>query len=497
MSDFLTTERLGPQQSLTPEGFLIIRAVPLARTGPQLYSDQEIPIRGDARGQIVIDREPDEVFSPATIASLNGKPVTLDHPEDDVSPENYSEYAVGHVINPRRGSNARDNLLYGDLVITDPEAIEAIRSKDVREVSVGYRANYEQTGPGRGRQTNIIANHLALVADGRCGPACRIGDKAYFTKDNGMNNLGRGGKAAFLPGDWGRGRDQGAQGSQGSTGTAYGGTARKAPPPSKPPGSKAGGFTVDEGGHSSTGQQYKHPYTPYNPAIRDEEDGLIEGANKLQQFGEHLQGNDQEEEPEDETGLGQVIALEDPGPGMTYMLQRLEDGSIAVVIVEDDGADMNQNSAMTSHSLGDAANVQWNRRLNAIHRRRWSRTRDADFAENRKTTLFRHHLGPGETIRLEGPNEYNSYDLVVFSRTADLTGPVPPATGNKQQPNPSTMKPAQAWAAAPGKPPNNLDIHELTDPIPPARTGDSRRLSEPQRLASMNAANARFWAKSA
>ena len=28
VSDFLTTERLGPQQSLTPEGFLVIRAVP-------------------------------------------------------------------------------------------------------------------------------------------------------------------------------------------------------------------------------------------------------------------------------------------------------------------------------------------------------------------------------------------------------------------------------------------------------------------------------------
>jgi hypothetical protein len=60
------------------------------------------------------------------------------------------------------------------------------------------------------------------------------------------------------------------------------------------------------------------------------------------------------------------------------------------------------------------------------------------------------------------------------------------------------MKPAQAWAAAPGKPPNNLDIHELTDPIPPARTGDSRRMmTEPQRLASMNKQAAAFWRRSA
>ena len=69
MSDFLTTERLGPQQSLTPEGFLVIRAVPLARTGPQLYSDQEIPIKGDAGGRIVIDRYRRKSSVPQTIAS--------------------------------------------------------------------------------------------------------------------------------------------------------------------------------------------------------------------------------------------------------------------------------------------------------------------------------------------------------------------------------------------------------------------------------------------
>jgi hypothetical protein len=181
-TDFLTVEQLGPMQSLSPEGFLIIRNVPLARIGPQLYSDQEIPIKGDAAGKIIIDREPDEVFRPATLASLQGKAVTLDHPEDDVMPENYKELLVGTVINPRRGERVMDNLLLGDLIIYDPEAIKAIRNKDVREVSVGYKADYEETGNARGRQRNIICNHLALVRDGRCGPICRIGDTAFFPR---------------------------------------------------------------------------------------------------------------------------------------------------------------------------------------------------------------------------------------------------------------------------------------------------------------------------
>jgi hypothetical protein len=78
--------------------------------------------------------------------------------------------------------NALDNLLIGDLMIYDPAAIKAIRDKQVREVSVGYKADYEETGLGRGKQRNIICNHLALVQDGRCGPICRIGDKAFYPR---------------------------------------------------------------------------------------------------------------------------------------------------------------------------------------------------------------------------------------------------------------------------------------------------------------------------
>src|SRR5215470_16083495 len=184
MTGFYTTETLGPQQSLTPEGFLVVKNVPLARTGKQLYSDKEIPLKGDSQGKIVIDREPEEVFRPQTIASLQGKPITLDHPLEDVNPENYHDLAVGHVINPRRGEGVFDHLLLGDLLIHDKRAIQAIRNRMLRELSVGYKADYEETGDARGRQRNIMCNHLALVKDGRCGVVCRIGDKAYYSFDD-------------------------------------------------------------------------------------------------------------------------------------------------------------------------------------------------------------------------------------------------------------------------------------------------------------------------
>lgn len=178
MTRFYINEKLGPTRGLTPEGFLVIRDAVLARTGPQLYSEKEVPIKGDSSGRVIIGRDEDQVFAADTIASLNGKPVAIDHPSEDVTPRNWKEHFVGVVMYPRRGEGVLDNLLLGDLMVYDPDAIEEINSGNIRELSVGYDANYFEDSPGHGHQENIIANHLALVAEGRCGPVCRIGDSA-------------------------------------------------------------------------------------------------------------------------------------------------------------------------------------------------------------------------------------------------------------------------------------------------------------------------------
>ncbi len=74
-----------------------------------------------------------------------------------------------------------DDILLADLLITDKAAIESVRA-GLREVSCGYDADYEQIEPGRGRQRNIIGNHVALVEKGRCGSRCAIGDKDMPTQ---------------------------------------------------------------------------------------------------------------------------------------------------------------------------------------------------------------------------------------------------------------------------------------------------------------------------
>lgn len=173
---FYVTEQLSHRQSLTPEGFLLCEDVPIARVGEMLYAPGEIPVTPGQDGLIRVMREEKEVFHADTITSFLGKPVTNDHPPVMVSPDNWRAYAIGNIQNVHRGEGALSDLLLADFLITDRAGIAAVRSGK-REVSCGYDAQYLEIEPGRGRQSTIIGNHVALVEKGRCGARCAIGDQ--------------------------------------------------------------------------------------------------------------------------------------------------------------------------------------------------------------------------------------------------------------------------------------------------------------------------------
>ena len=183
---FYTTEQIGPKQRLTPEGFLLCEEVAIGRTGMMIYGPDETPIAAGPDGVTKIFREEADIFRPETIASALGKAVANDHPEEDVSPENWKELSHGFMLNVRRGIGAMDDLLLADLMITTPEGIKEVQGGK-REVSLGYEADYEEVSPGVGKQSNIIINHVALVEQGRCGPRCAIRDHQPKKKEQIMS----------------------------------------------------------------------------------------------------------------------------------------------------------------------------------------------------------------------------------------------------------------------------------------------------------------------
>ncbi|MBC17095.1 MAG: hypothetical protein CL942_08590 [Desulfovibrio sp.] len=177
---FYTQTQLSEHIAETREGFLVCAAVPIARTGFMEYASHEVPLEPGKDGRVRVERTEKAVFDPDAMASFEGKPGTINHPAEDVTPANWKELAVGHAQNIRRGAGEASDLLLADMVITDKEAIKLIRG-GLREVSCGYDADYEQVAPGHGRQSNIRGNHIALVHRGRCGSRCRINDESEDT----------------------------------------------------------------------------------------------------------------------------------------------------------------------------------------------------------------------------------------------------------------------------------------------------------------------------
>lgn len=182
-SAVFTVDKIGRTRERTPEGFLLCKEVPFARAGEMLYGPGEVPVEPGRDGIVRITRTTEELFSPETIASFNGKPLVDDHPEDDVTPETWRQLGRGVMLNVRPGTGEYDDCLVCDLLVTDVSAIKAVDEGKV-EVSAGYDADYEDLGDGRGNQSNIIGNHLALVDRGRCGPRCAIGDRATVEENH-------------------------------------------------------------------------------------------------------------------------------------------------------------------------------------------------------------------------------------------------------------------------------------------------------------------------
>lgn len=178
MAKFYTPTKLSENMHETPEGYLVCVGVPIARTGWQKYADGETPLECDDNGVVMVHRDTADVFHPHHIASYQGKSVTIRHPTDWVTPQNWSMLSHGVVQNPRRGPDKDDDgeeMLLADLLITHAMAIGLVKN-GLREVSSGYEAEYEQIEPGKGRQTNMVGNHVALVEEGRAGPRYAIAD---------------------------------------------------------------------------------------------------------------------------------------------------------------------------------------------------------------------------------------------------------------------------------------------------------------------------------
>ena len=187
----LISERLSEHKYKTPEGYLICTDAILARTGKQRYTKDELFGNGDSE-EVDVDRPYEQVMNEKTISSFENKPVTFDHPDEDVNVGNYKEYAVGYVRDVHQGKVDGRDVILGNLVITDQDAIDAIENGEHTDLSCGYACDIKDDGHGSYYQNNIRGNHVALCREGRAGNARIIDSKLNDSAIGGHYKNNRG-----------------------------------------------------------------------------------------------------------------------------------------------------------------------------------------------------------------------------------------------------------------------------------------------------------------
>lgn len=162
----------------TPQGYIKTTAK-ITKGGVLQYYGREIGLTDSRANRLVdVNRTIEELSKPDTLKSIDGMPITITHPDKkSVDATDWKNKTVGHVQNPR----ADGNYIVCDAFIQDKSAIELLKDKDIRELSVGYEPADIQEINGQFYHKNIRVNHIAIVAEGRAGSDCRLNDSKSKT----------------------------------------------------------------------------------------------------------------------------------------------------------------------------------------------------------------------------------------------------------------------------------------------------------------------------
>ena len=181
-------------------GFLHVDISPVTSVQVAPYRGSEIPgwrERGLDPDRVYHAYRPaDELSKPATVESLNGIPIQLEH---------HPDYASAPAKETRIGSTGTDAkfddpYLCNSLHFQDEDAIRRIKDGSMKELSLGYGYTPDFTpGEWKGQHydfvmRNIRANHVALVEQGRAGPRVCVEDAQ--PKDLPMDEKDQLGQAA-------------------------------------------------------------------------------------------------------------------------------------------------------------------------------------------------------------------------------------------------------------------------------------------------------------
>ncbi|VEI57696.1 Uncharacterized protein conserved in bacteria [Pasteurella multocida] len=166
------TDKGSSQRAVTKDGYLVVPAT-ISKVGVFDYHASELGLQETAVKKVA--RTENSLFSDRTLASFEGVPLTIGHPEQGVNAKNWKDLSVGVVRNVKRVGDT----LAAEAWVYDENAIKLIQDEGIEELSCGYDCDIVTTTVQDAdfEMSPMIGNHVAIVAKGRCGPTVKFADE--------------------------------------------------------------------------------------------------------------------------------------------------------------------------------------------------------------------------------------------------------------------------------------------------------------------------------
>ena len=150
----------------TDEGYLVDHPI-LTSCGIFEYVNSDGSIRRELR-------LPKYVFDEDSLKTYRGKPIIITHDAGVVDKSNVDKEQIGTILSDgyKDGNDVRAEIIIHDT--------DAMKDSGLKELSLGYNLDLiEEPGVYKGEhydaiQTNIVINHLAIVASARAGEQARL-----------------------------------------------------------------------------------------------------------------------------------------------------------------------------------------------------------------------------------------------------------------------------------------------------------------------------------
>jgi hypothetical protein len=163
----------------------LVAEVRAARVGLQQYLGREVD-PDNAHGlrdkaSVSVYRPESEVFHRDSMASFAAAPITIDHPSEPVTADNWKRLGVGEI----NGDIVRDrDFVRVPIIVRDAGAVAKVHSTH-KQLSMGYSTQLVFPADGKhpdgtacdAYQTQIRINHIAAVRAARGGPELNISDE--------------------------------------------------------------------------------------------------------------------------------------------------------------------------------------------------------------------------------------------------------------------------------------------------------------------------------